>query len=182
MAITDRVTDLVVPILEPFDLYLYDVEMAGSTLRITVNAEGGVNLDRLAEVTRLISATFDEVDPMPGKYTLEVSSPGLERRVRTVEHFQASIGEVLNVKLGPQVDGPRRLRGELKSADDEQIAVCDTDGVEHILSMADITKATTVFEWGPAPKPGQSGSKTNKKAARDKQTDRGAADRKVVSR
>lgn len=161
MSVVDRVTELVLPVLEPLGLHLYDVELNGATLRVTVDADGGVNLDKLAEATRAIGHEFDEVDPMPGKYTLEVSSPGLERRLRHAEHFAGAIGEKVNVKLGPQVEGDRRVQGELTEATDQHITVVDENGTSHELALADITKAVTVFDWGPAPKPGQPGSKKN---------------------
>lgn len=153
MAIVDRVTEQVVPLLEARGLSLYDVELNGGNLRVTVDGPNGVLLDDLAELTRAIGHEFEENDPMPGSYTLEVSSPGLERKLRTAEHFQGAVDEEVNVKLAPHVDGDRRVRGVLTRVDDDSI-VLDVDGVEQTVDIADITKAVTVFEWGPAPKPG----------------------------
>ncbi len=162
MAIADRVSDLVAPLLGPLELELYDVELNGGTLRITVDAVGGVNLDRLAQATKAISRAFDEddADPMPGKYTLEVSSPGLERRLRTPEHFASAVGEQVSIKLGPHVEGQRRLVGELISAHEDHIVVADDQGQPRPQALVDITKATTVFDWGPGPKPGQAHADT----------------------
>lgn len=167
MAITDRVTTMVLPLLEPLGLHLYDVEVNGATLRITVDAEGGVNLDQLASATRAVSRLFDEDDPMPGGYTLEVSSPGLERKLRLPHHFRGAVGEQVNVKLGPHVEGDRRVRGSLDAVSDDAITVADDDGNERRIEIADITKAVTVFEWGPSPRPGSPGagsSKANKRS------------------
>lgn len=161
MAIVDRVTELVVPLLEPRGLSLYDVELNGGNLRVTVDGPGGVLLDDLAELTRAIGREFEENDPMPGSYTLEVSSPGLERKLRTVEHFHGAIDEEVSVKLAPHVAGDRRLRGVLVRVDGESIVV-DVDGVEQTVQIADITKAVTVFEWGPTPKPGMAGASNTK--------------------
>ncbi len=158
MATTDRVAELVLPVLESLQLSLYDVELAGGTLRVTVQG-AGVDLDDLAVATREISRVLDEHEPMPGSYTLEVSSPGLERRLRIPEHFAGAVGELVNVKLGPQVEGPRRIRGTLEAADGERVTVVDEAGHRHVIAVADITKAATVFEWGPPPKPGRPGAK-----------------------
>ena len=164
MSIADRVVDIVGPTVEELGLRLYDVEVNGGTLRVTVEADQPVNLDQLASATRAISVGLEEHDPMPGSYTLEVSSPGLERKLRTSDHFSGAVGEAVSIKLGPQVDGHRRLRGELIAATAERLTVVDTSGREHEVELADITKATTVFEWGPAPKPGQRGAKARKGA------------------
>lgn len=181
MAIVDRVTELVVPLLEPRGLSLYDVELNGGNLRVTVDGAEGVLLDDLAELTRALGRELEEHDPMPGSYTLEVSSPGLERKLRTLEHFQGAVDEDVNVKLAPHVDGDRRVRGVLVGVNDESI-VLDVDGDERTIEIADITKAVTVFEWGPAPKPGHGGKagstkSTNPSAEGDSGTERRAAAR-----
>ncbi len=165
MAVTDRVHDIVLPLLEPLHLSLYDIDLNGGTLRVTIDGPDGVNMDHLAEVTKALSRELDEVDPMPGKYTLEVSSPGLERRLRTVAHFTGAIDEKITVKLGPHVDTERRLAGVLTEVSDTHIGLCDEAGATHRVLLADITKAATKFEWGPAPKPGQPGAKQRQMSA-----------------
>src|SRR6056297_2923366 len=98
-----RVRELVEPIASDLQLDLYDIEQRGGTMRVTLDtppgSDGGVDLDQLALATRLISREFDHHDPIPGKYTLEVTSPGLERSLRTPEHFQREIGKEVNVRL-----------------------------------------------------------------------------------
>lgn len=162
MAVVDRITELVLPLLESRDLSLYDVEMNGPSLRVTVDRPGGVLLDDLAELTKALSRELDEQDPIPGTYTLEVSSPGLERRLRTLAHFQGALDEEVSVKLGPHVEGERRLKGVVKAASEDHIVLVDDEGVEHRVALDDITKAVTVFEWGPSPKPGQPGQNKKK--------------------
>ena len=75
------------PVLEARGLDLVDVEIQGAQLTVFVDREGGVGLDELGEATRDVSAELDRIDPMAGRYTLSVSSPGLERRLRTPAHF-----------------------------------------------------------------------------------------------
>jgi ribosome maturation factor RimP len=82
-----------------------------------------------------------------------VSSPGLERPLRTPEHFAAVVGRRVSVKTHPGVEGDRRLEGELLAADDNGFVVAAAGG-ERSLAYADVERARTVFEWGGAPKPG----------------------------
>jgi ribosome maturation factor RimP len=156
VSIVERVREIVEPLLERQSLALYDIELSGSQLRITVTAaqpdEGRtVDLDAIAHATRLISVALDENDPIPSRYTLEVSSPGLERPLRTPAHFAGAVGSLVSVKTHPEIDGARRIKGELVAADDDGVTVGDVT-----LRYDDIEKARTVFEWGPAPKPGKS--------------------------
>lgn len=150
MSTVERVREVVEPLLARQSLALYDIELSGSQLRITVTKPGGVDLEAIAHATRLISIALDEHDPIPSKYTLEVSSPGLERPLRTPAHFADAIGLTVSVKTNARVDGERRIKGELAAADDEGITIGDLT-----LRYDDIEKARTVFEWGPAPKPGK---------------------------
>jgi ribosome maturation factor RimP len=89
-----RVRDLVEPIAADLQLDIYDLEQRGSTMRVTLDTPAGtdtnVDLDQLALATRLISRELDHHDPIPGKYTLEVTSPGVERTLRTPRRLSAS--------------------------------------------------------------------------------------------
>jgi ribosome maturation factor RimP len=167
VSIVERVREIVEPLLERQSLTVYDIELSGSQLRITVTAPGGVDLQAIAHATRLISVALDEHDPIPSKYTLEVSSPGLERSLRTPSHFADALGLTVSVKTNARVDGERRLKGTLVAADDGGITVGD-----HTLRYDDIEKARTVFEWGPAPKPGKTkpAAKTKAEEARSART------------
>jgi ribosome maturation factor RimP len=143
--VADRVAELVEPLLDGTRHELYDVVVAGATLRVLV--AGGADLDELARLTREISALLDEVDPIPDRYTLEVSSPGLERTLRTPRHFAGAIGEKVKIKTASTTEGDRRADGVLVAADDDGFVV-DTGTGERRLSYGDIDKARTVFEWG----------------------------------
>jgi ribosome maturation factor RimP len=165
-----RVRELVLPPVEAAGAELYDVELAGGVLRITLDRPGGVDMGVIAEVTRSISRLLDEADPIPGEYTLEVSSPGLERPLRTPEHFGRSVGATVAVKTRPGVDGDRRVKGTLVAADDRGFTV-EVEGAAEARTFAygDAERVRTVFDWGPAPKPGKAPktkqSSTEKKAA-----------------
>jgi ribosome maturation factor RimP len=137
---------------------------AGSGLR-GPNAEtgedppAGLDLAAITAVSRAVSRMLDEADPISGHYSLEVSSPGLERPLRTPAHFAGAVGELVSVKTTAGFDGPRRLRGELlraATADDDDAAIdvrVEGTGELHTVPYADIERARTVFEWGPEPKP-----------------------------
>ena len=159
-----RVRQLIDPIASDLDLDVYDVEQRGATLRVTLDTRPGspasVDLEQLSLATRLISRELDHADPVPGRYTLEVTSPGVERNLRTPAHFQREIGKRVNVRLANVEADQRRLEGVLVAADERTatIRVDAGEPVDHVIDIASIDRARTVFVWGPQPKPGQTKS------------------------
>ncbi len=155
MAVIDRVRELVLPIVADAQAHLYDIELNRGVLRILVDADDGVSIDAIKVISRAASRLLDEVDPIPGRYTLEVSSPGLERRLRTPQHFVSAIGEIVKVKTEVGITGARRCRGTIVSANDTGFCL-DGDSLGEALFFRydDITEARTVFEWGPRTKSG----------------------------
>ena len=154
MAIVDRVRALVLPIVEAESVELYDIEHNGGVLRVFVDHADGIDIEVIKRISRTISHTLDDIDPIPGRYTLEVSSPGLERPLRTADHFRRAVGSDVKVKTLPQIDGDRWVHGELVAVDDDGFEV-RVDGSVRSLAYADVSKARTVFEWSPPPKPGR---------------------------
>ena len=163
MSVPERVRAIVEPLVAAQDLELFDLEQAGPVLRVTVDKEGGVDMKLIAATTRAISRALDEHDPIAGQYTLEVSSPGLERPLRTPAHFAWAVGRQVSIKTVPGHPVGRRLAGTLTAATDDTVTVAldEPVGDTVTLALADIEKARTTFEWGPAPKPG--GPKPNTK-------------------
>ncbi len=166
----DRVHALVAPIAADLQLDVYDIERRGATMRITLDtppgSESGINLDSLSLATRLISRELDHEDPITGQYTLEVTSPGLERQLRTAAHYQREVGKTISVRLrDPQAD-PRRFQGALIGADDRTATLLLDDGTERTVSISEVDKARTVFEWGPQPKPGKQPAGKNRSGAK----------------
>ena len=159
----DRVRALVEPVVSDLGLEIYDLEQRGGTLRVMIDtppgSESGVSLDTIAVVTRLVSRELDHEDPIPGKYTLEVTSPGVERVLRTPHHFTREVGKRITVRLADPSVEQRRVEGLLSSCDGSVI-VLDTDAGPLTIDISAIDKAKTIFEWGPAPKPG--GPRNNK--------------------
>lgn len=144
---------LVGPVVEASGLEVWDVAFRGeggrSVLRVTVDRDGGVDLDTIAEVSERLSRRLDLEDFGPKGYQLEVSSPGLERPLRTPRHYERSVGERVKVKTAVPVEGRNVLEGALVSADAEAIVVA-SEGGELRVPYADIASARTVFEWGTA--------------------------------
>lgn len=155
----DRVHALVAPIAADLHLDVYDIERRGGTVRVTLDShagsDGGITLDTLSLATRLISRELDHEDPIAGHYTLEVTSPGLERQLRTAAHFQREVGKTVTVRLRDPQAEPRRLQGVLTASDGREATLLLDDGVERTVALDDIDKARTVFEWGAKPKPGK---------------------------
>ena len=158
-----RVSELVEPVLASEGFELVDAQFSSGALQIFVDRPGGIDLDAVAAVSTIVSQLLDEHDPVPGRYTLEVSSPGIERPLRRPEHFRRFVGTTVNVKTRPEAAGERRVQGVLEAADEMGIVVADRH-----LAYGDIERARTVFEWGPAPKPGSRPAKRRPEAAAGK--------------
>ena len=152
--VLSRVLALVAPVASDLGLDVYDIEHRGATLRITLDTPAGsargVSLDDLALASRLISRALDEDDPVPGRYTLEVTSPGVERSLRTPAHFQREVGKVVAIRLADVGSEDRRVSGTLVAADDvaATVRVAGPDGdVERRIDYGQIDRARTVFAW-----------------------------------
>ncbi len=160
------------PVVTAAGLELVDVEMKSGVLQVTVDRAGGVDLEALTDANRAVSTLLDELDPIPGRYSLEVSSPGIERPLRTPAHFAKAVGATVTVKTRPQVPGERRLRGTLVDADEDGFTLAvEGIGDEPLrLAYADVDRVRTVFVWGGQDTPGRPGPKQQpgqkKKAAR----------------
>ena len=134
-------------VVESMDLSLYDimtVSEGGDTIyRILINSKDGISLDKCAEVTRTLNPLLDVTPPVKGDYRLEVSSPGIERKIKTLKHFKASIGEKVKIVLisNEVIQGPLvKVEGNLITIDDEQIN-------EQSVPFDEIIRASTYFEW-----------------------------------
>ena len=124
---------------------LYDSEIAnenGRTIfRVYITKNGGVSLDDCEKVSRLLSPIFDVTPPVSGDYNLEVSSPGLERKLSKPSHFKSSIGELVKIQTEAE-----KFAGRLVKADEDGIAVENEEGIFEI-NISEIKKAKTYLEW-----------------------------------
>jgi len=143
----DELAKLLEPTVERLGYELVDLEARlggkGGLVRVFIDKPGGIDLDDCETVSRAVSALLDVEDPVPDNYNLEVSSPGLDRKLTKVEHFQRFEGETVKVQMRIPIAGRRRFRGTLVSSDDENIVV-DVDGESHSLPLKTIDTARLV--------------------------------------
>jgi ribosome maturation factor RimP len=156
MGSVESVREVVEPALTSSGLELWDVEITRDVVRILVDRPGGIDLDALTRASGVISPLLDQnprVVPL-GRYQLEVSSPGLERTLRTPEQFRRYVGSEITVKTGVPVSGARRHRGTLVAADEGTIRLQPTDGpAGSVIELRhdQIDRARTVLVWGSTP-------------------------------
>ncbi len=142
----DRLTALLRPVVEGLGYELWELEylpMRGNALLrlyIDTAAHAGITVEDCERVSRGVSDTLDAADPVPGNYTLEVSSPGIERPLRTARHFAPYAGENVFVEMVHVVDERRRFKGRLVAADDSTIEV-EVEGRTYRLPLSGIRKA-----------------------------------------
>jgi ribosome maturation factor RimP len=167
-----RLEDIIVPIVAELDLELFDLEFTSSTVRVTIDkapVDGQpvpIDLSDITAVTRAVSRALDEHDPIADRYSLEVSSPGLERSLRTPLHFERAVGQTVSIKTVPSSELERRCKGVVVRAGTVGAEPVDTGidaatsldllldgGAVRTVPYAEIDKARTVFEWGPEPRP-----------------------------
>lgn len=167
---SEAIRALVEPALASTGLELWDVEVSRDAVRVLVDRPGGIDLDALAGVAgQVVSPLLDEHPELTpaGQFSLEVSSPGVERNLRRTEHYARYIGTEISVKTTEAVAGARRHHGNLLAVDEHGIALEPKDGlVGEVVNLPfdRIERARTVLVWGPAPaKPGHpKGSKRSK--------------------
>lgn len=160
MGADEAIADALRPTVRAAGLDIWDVERSGTSVMLLVDRPGGVDLDAIAGLAKAVSAVLDDRDDLvpAGRYTLEVSSPGLERRLRYPRHFAAYVGQEVAVKTSEAVDGARRLRGSLVGATDADITLQvhaeSGEAREVRLPLSLVERANTVFVWGSTARPG----------------------------
>jgi ribosome maturation factor RimP len=147
-SVADRLWDLIDPYVTAEGVELDDIEVlgGGQIVRVTLDSPENVGVDHIAELSRGIGRLLDAEDPIKGSYTLEVSSPGLERKLTRPRHYEKSIGREIKVKTFADIDGTKNHSGTLLSADEDSFVI-DIDGTEQQITYADISSARTVFVW-----------------------------------
>lgn len=152
---TEAVRALAEPVVDEMSAEIYDVTFGGGKLAVMITRPEGIDLDTLTTVSRRLSEILDETEPIAGSYTLEVTSPGLERPLRTPAHFAGAVGETVTIRTHTPEDGASRVRGELAAAGDEScsLVIDEADGSNRIgdvveVVYAHVDKARTIFTWG----------------------------------
>ena len=147
-SIKETVREAVSPIIAELGYDIWDITYtkvgADYHLEITIDSPNGINIEDCEKVHRAIDPILDECDPIEGFYYLDVSSPGVERELRTEQHISRSVGEKVRAKLFAQKDGKRVVTGVLSAFEDGKLTITETTG-DIILTPAEISKLTTVF-------------------------------------
>ncbi len=152
MSAVTTIDQLAASVAEDHGLTLYDVERRGGVLAVLLDRSGGVDIDTLADASRDLARRLAADDLLPATVTLEVSSPGLERRLRTEAHFAGAVGQRVTLRRSDAAEEAGRLVGTLTAAGDGRIELTTDDGVVHDVPIEAVERARTVFEWGqPTP-------------------------------
>jgi len=145
-----KLTDMLRPSVEQVGKELLGVEFisAGnnSILRLFIDHENGIDVDDCAEVSRQVGAILDVEDPISSEYSLEVSSPGVDRPLFDLAHFEAVIGETVEIKLSIPLNGRRKFKGLLEAIENDTLVVV-VDGIDYELAYSNIDKANLVAKF-----------------------------------
>lgn len=147
-SIRETVREAVEPTITGLGYDIWDITYskigADYHLEITIDSEAGINIEDCEKVHRAIDPILDEVDPIEGFYYLDVSSPGVERELRTEEHIRRSVGERVRAKLFVAKEGKKTVTGTLSAFEGGKLTITEGEG-EIILTQSEISKLTTVF-------------------------------------
>lgn len=149
MNVAERVRDIAARALAGGDVDLVDATVSGQggvrTVTVTVDKAGGVTVEDCAAASTRIGAAIESEDPIPGRYRLDVQSPGLERPLRTEAEFSRALGVTVSVKR----HGCQPLVGTLSAVDEEGIEVTGAGGGDPVtVAYGDVVRARTVLQWG----------------------------------
>ena len=157
MDVRHEVLEIATPLVEELGFELVDVELVPQgrlVLRVSIDRTGGVTIEDCSRVSRRLGDALEMNQTVPHRFVLEVSSPGVERRLRTPEHFRRYVGSRVFVQAHDLIDGRRKVEGDLVTADDETLTVKLEDGGSWTLPYAAVQKAHLVVDpWAALRKP-----------------------------
>lgn len=141
---------LIDPVAVSLGYQLWGIELLSqgrhTLLRIYIDSENGVDVDDCAQLSRQVSAIFDVEDPITSEYTLEVSSPGMDRPLFTLEQFASLVGQVVALRLRAPFEGRRKFKGQIKGVEgDEVVVICEEH--EFLFPIDSIEKANIVPQF-----------------------------------
>ncbi len=143
--------DLLEPVVAGMGYELVEIEYNPSSrhgvLRLYIDHEDGIKLDDCTDVSHQVSALLDVEDLVSGHYNLEVSSPGMDRPLRSIKDYERFSGEIVKIKTGMAIDGRRNFKGRLCGVEGDEINI-ECDGQQFYLPLASIEKARLVPEFG----------------------------------
>ncbi len=149
-SISETVREIAEPLADTLGCWIWDVEFVKEgtrkILRITIDAEEGIDINLCEQFHRAIDPLLDEADPIEEAYYLEISSPGIERELKTQEHIDACEGWDVEVKLYAPIDGVKMFRGVLLQSEKDQIRI-DANGKTLEFARSAVAKISTYFEF-----------------------------------
>ena len=149
--IAEAVAVLVTPVAEQLGYVVWDVEFVkeGSRriLRVTIDNEEGITIEDCERMHRAIDPVLDEADPIETAYDLEVSSPGIERELRTPAHIDACVGEEVELRLFAPLEGKKSFEGVLAGRSEAGEVLLDVDGAVRAFPRESVAKLTTIFRF-----------------------------------
>ncbi|MEX0584824.1 MAG: ribosome maturation factor RimP [Natronospirillum sp.] len=144
MAKTDQINTLCAPVVEGLGFEFWGIEYIAqgkhSVLRVFIEHENGISVDHCAEVSHQLAAVFDVEDPISDAYTLEVSSPGMDRPLFTLDHYARFVGEWVQMRLKFPYEGKRKIKGVIQGVEDDSVVV-QVEEYEYLLPFEQIDKA-----------------------------------------
>lgn len=148
---TDKLTSLIESAVTALGYELVGVEQLSqgrhSIVRVYIDSASGITLDDCERVSHQVSGVLEVEDPIRGQYNLEISSPGLDRPLFTLAHFQRFIGQEVKLRLHVPVNGRRKLVGTIAGVEDETISLQDREGGVFEIELGDIDKANLVPDY-----------------------------------
>ena len=184
MDVRQEVIEIASPVVEDLGFELVDVEFISAgrwTLRVTIDrlegsaGTGPVSIEDCSRVSRRLDDALEMNQTVPHRFVLEVSSPGIERRLRTLEHFRKHVGERVFVQTHDLIDGRRRVEGDLVAAEDDAVTLTTEEGGRWTAPVAAIQKANLVVDpWAgrrsarPVPEPAYARDKAGRKNTKEK--------------
>jgi ribosome maturation factor RimP len=146
----EQLNKLIQPIVEALGFDFWGLEYISqgknSVLRVFIDKEEGISVDDCAVVSRQVSGIMDVEDPITSDYNLEVSSPGLDCPIFTLEQFKGFVGELVEVKLRYAYEGRRKFKGQLVGIEDDEDIVVHVDSHEYLLPIDAIDKANLIYQ------------------------------------
>jgi ribosome maturation factor RimP len=143
--------DLIEPVVEAMGYELVGTEFVeqdgNRLLRVYIDKEGGITLDDCEKVSHQVSGLLDVEDPIPGQYSLEISSPGLDRPLFKERDFERFAGHKVKIKLDGLYQGRRRITGVLHGMSEGQVVVVEEQGEEHLVPLDRIKQARLVPDF-----------------------------------
>lgn len=149
--VVKQLQGIIEPVIASMGFELLGVEYVpgkkGSTLRLYIDSDKGITLDDCSAVSHQVSGLLDVEDPLTEQYTLEVSSPGLDRPLFKLAHYEAFLGQRVRLRLRVPQNNRRKYKGVIKAVDENDVTVVTDDGEEFRLDFNNIEKANLVPEF-----------------------------------